>query len=44
MKVVEKKKRWMAYLNIKEIAPDSLVRSAGGVISKPSVLEHVHKR
>ena len=27
-----------------EIAPDSLVRQAGGVISKPSVLEHMHKR
>ena len=37
-------KRWMACLNILKIAPDSLVRLATGVIPKPPVLEHVHKR
>ena len=31
-------------LNELEIEPGSLVRLATGVISKPPVLEHVHKR
>ena len=37
-------KPWMACLNILEIEPGSLVRQATGVISKPTVLEHVHMR
>ena len=31
----------MGYSNIMEIVPDSLI--ASGIISKPSILEHVHK-
>ena len=42
--LIHQLKRRMACLNILEIAPGSLVRQATGVISKPSVLEHVHKR
>ena len=34
----------MACLSILEMVPDLLVCLAGRVISKPSVLEHVHKR
>ena len=37
-------KRLLVCSNIMEITPDSLVRSASGVISKLSVLEHVHTR
>ena len=37
--------RWMANSNKLEIAPDSHVRKACGVISNPLILEHVqHKR
>ena len=37
-------KRCMACSNILEIAPDSHVRLAGGIISEPYILEHVQRK
>ena len=37
-------KRCMACSSILKIAPDSHVRLAGGIISEPSILEHVQRK